>query len=217
MYTLARHLSRVHWEPDSSGTKPPGSGTETFCCSFSESKAFSKQKGRNMTFIRNELPLKRLFRKVWTRPVEQGLSYSARHGVLHFHTLRSAELKAAKYEIQKPSICSATLFRCKFWADVSHFSPCVINLSRNKYFCCGVKKKSRVCFGQQILALLLHQTRNLSRNKFAHFARQVESFFISYFAAFTKGNWNGPGGTYLYCKGSEESNERGILQDITNV
>ena len=24
-------------------------------------------------------------------------------------------LKAAKYEIQKPSTCRATLFRCKFW------------------------------------------------------------------------------------------------------
>lgn len=54
------------------------------------------------------------------------------------------------------------------------------------------KSGTRVYFEEQILALslvfLFHQTRNLSRNKFAHFARQVESFFISYFAAFTKGN-----------------------------
>ena len=28
----------------------------------------------------------------------------------------SARLKAAKYEIQKPSTCRATLFRCKFWS-----------------------------------------------------------------------------------------------------
>ena len=53
------------------------------------------------------------------------------------------------------------------------FSPCVINLSRNKNTCCGLKKvvvhsRARVYFEQQILALLLvfHQTHNLSRNKF---------------------------------------------------
>jgi len=58
--------------------------------------------------------------------------------------------------------------------DVSHFSPCVIKLPRNKCFCCGLKKvvaKSRawVYFVQQILALLLvfQQTNNLARNKFA--------------------------------------------------
>jgi len=57
--------------------------------------------------------------------------------------------------------------------DVSRFSPCVINLSRNKNICRGLKKvvaKSRalVYFEQQILALLLvfHQTHNLARNKF---------------------------------------------------
>ena len=31
-------------------------------------------------------------------------------------------LKAAKYEVQKPLTCRATLFRCKFWDDVSRFS-----------------------------------------------------------------------------------------------
>ena len=57
------------------------------------------------------------------------------------------------------------------FVDVFRFSPCVINLSRNKSICCGLKKvvtKSRawVYFKQQILALLLvcHQTHNLSRN-----------------------------------------------------
>ena len=40
-------------------------------------------------------------------------------------------LKAAKYEVQKPSTCRVTLFRCRFWVDVSRFSPCVINLSIN--------------------------------------------------------------------------------------
>ena len=50
--------------------------------------------------------------------------------------------KAAKNEIQKPSTCRATLFRCKFWIDVSRFSPCVINLSGNKNICCELKKCS---------------------------------------------------------------------------
>ena len=43
-------------------------------------------------------------------------------------------VKAAKYEIQKPSTCR-TLFRCKF-----RLSPCVINLTRNKNICFGLKK-----------------------------------------------------------------------------
>ena len=82
--------------------------------------------------------------------------------------------KAAKYEVKKPSTCRSTSSRCKVWVDVSSFSPCVINLSRNKNICCGLKKvvaKSRAqdYFEQQILALLLvfHQTHNLSRHKFA--------------------------------------------------
>ena len=57
--------------------------------------------------------------------------------------------------------------------DVSRFSPCIINLSRSKSICCGLKKvvaksRARVNFEQQILSLLLvfHQTHNLSRNKF---------------------------------------------------
>jgi len=58
--------------------------------------------------------------------------------------------------------------------DVSRFSPCLINLSRDKNICCGLKKavakiRERVSFEQQILGLLLvfHQTHNFSRNKFA--------------------------------------------------
>jgi len=49
--------------------------------------------------------------------------------------------------------------------DVSRFSPCVINLTRNKNICCWLKKvvaksRARVYFEQQMLALLLvfHQT-----------------------------------------------------------
>ena len=63
----------------------------------------------------------------------------------------------------------------RFWVDVSHFSPCVINLSRNKNICCGLKtvvakSRARVYFEQQIFPLLLvfHQTHNLSRNKCRH-------------------------------------------------
>ena len=44
-------------------------------------------------------------------------------------------LKAVKSEIQKPSTCRATLFRCKFWSMFG-----VINLTRNKSICCGFKK-----------------------------------------------------------------------------
>jgi len=58
--------------------------------------------------------------------------------------------------------------------NVSRFSPGVINLIRNRNICCRLKKdvakrRVRVYFVQQILALLLvfHQTHNLARNKFA--------------------------------------------------
>ena len=91
-------------------------------------------------------------------------------------------VKAAKYEIQKPSTCRATLFRCKFSSmfPVFHLTcnlvprafpqarekalgtrlPYMINLTRNKNTCCGLKKvvaksRARVYFEQQILALLL--------------------------------------------------------------
>ena len=60
------------------------------------------------------------------------------------------------------------------WVDVSRFSPCMINLSRNKNICCGLKKvvaksRARVYSEQQILALLFvfHQAHNLSCNKCA--------------------------------------------------
>ena len=51
-------------------------------------------------------------------------------------------LKAAKYGIQKPLTCRATLLRFKFLVDVSRFSPCRINLSRNKSICYKLKKCS---------------------------------------------------------------------------
>ena len=77
-------------------------------------------------------------------------------------------VKAAKYEIQKPSTCRAALFRCRFWVDALRLLHCVINLSRNGYICRGLEKivaisRARVYFEQQILALVFvfHQTRNL--------------------------------------------------------
>ena len=67
-------------------------------------------------------------------------------------------INSAKYQIQKPSTCRETLFRCKFWVDVSRFSPCVINFSRNKNMCCRLKEfvaksRSQVHFEQQTLAV----------------------------------------------------------------
>jgi len=69
---------------------------------------------------------------------------------------------------------SRNLVSLQVLVGVSRFSPCVTNLPRNKNICCGFKKvvaksSSRVYFVQQMLALLLviHQTHNLARNKFA--------------------------------------------------
>ena len=57
------------------------------------------------------------------------------------HPFKYPSLKAAKYEIQKPSTCRATLFHCKFWSmfPVFHLHG-VINLTHNKNTCCGLKK-----------------------------------------------------------------------------
>ena len=64
---------------------------------------------------------------------------------------------------------SRNSFSLQVLVDVSLLSAYVINLSRNKNICCGLKKvvaKSRAWynFEQQILALLLvfHLTHNLS-------------------------------------------------------
>ena len=55
---------------------------------------------------------------------------------------------------------SRNIVSLQVFVDVSRFSPCVINLSRNKNTCCGLKKvvaksRARVYFEQQILVLLL--------------------------------------------------------------
>ena len=69
---------------------------------------------------------------------------------------------------------SSNIVSLQVLVDVSRFSPCMINLTRNENICCGLKKvvakrRARVYFERQILALLLvsHQTHDLSRNNFA--------------------------------------------------
>ena len=52
----------------------------------------------------------------------------------------NCSFKVVKDEIQKPSACHAALFCCKYWVDVSRFSPSVINLLQNKNICCKLKK-----------------------------------------------------------------------------
>jgi len=90
-------------------------------------------------------------------------------------------LKAAKYEKQKPVSRISPLKRDDGMfdtktlnlAEVSGFSLCVIKIV-------VANSRERVYFERQILALLLiHQTHNLSRIKFAHISRQVEGLCIS--------------------------------------
>ena len=87
---------------------------------------------------------------------------------------KSSIRKGGEIRDTKTLNLSRNIVSLQVFVDVSRFSPCVINLSRNKNICCGLKKvvaksRARVYFEQQIFALLLvfHQTHNLSRNKFA--------------------------------------------------
>jgi len=82
-------------------------------------------------------------------------------------------VKAVKCEIQKPSTDSAILFRWKFWSCFPSFYLARDQLVAQQTICRGMNKlksKAGVNFEQNIMALLLvlHQTHNLSRNKFAH-------------------------------------------------
>jgi len=83
-------------------------------------------------------------------------------------------LKGGEIRDTKTLNLSRNIVSLQVLVDVSSFSPCVINLSRNKNICCRLKKvvaknRARVYFVQQILALLLvfHQTHYLALNKFA--------------------------------------------------
>ena len=67
----------------------------------------------------------------------------------------SNPFKAAKYEIQKTLNLARNIVSLQVWVDVSRFSPCMINLSRNKNICCGLEKvvaksRARVDSEQQI-------------------------------------------------------------------
>ena len=75
---------------------------------------------------------------------------------------------------KNPQLVTQHCFVASFGRCFPFFTVGVINLSRNKDICCGLKKvvaksTARVFFLEQILALLLvfHQTHNLARNKFA--------------------------------------------------
>ena len=77
-------------------------------------------------------------------------------------------LKAAKYEIQKPSTWRGTLFLFKFRFDVSCFSS----------------RENRILLRVNLIARdEKRETSNLNLNR-KNVARQVEGFCISYFAAF---------------------------------
>ena len=83
--------------------------------------------------------------------------------------------KGGEIRDRKTLNLSRNIVSLQVLVHVSRFSPCAINLFRNKNICCGLKKgvaKSRalVYFQQQILALLLvfHRIHNLSRNKCRH-------------------------------------------------
>ena len=85
-----------------------------------------------------------------------------------------ANLKAAKYKIQKPSTCHAKLFCCKFWADVS----CNFHLA---WSMCHTTKTS-VAGWRKLLQIVKHVSTLSS--KFAYAVGQVEGFCISYFTIF---------------------------------
>ena len=90
------------------------------------------------------------------------------------HVRHSIMVKGGEIRDTKTLNLSRNIVSLQVFVDVSRFSPCVINLTRNKNICCGLKKvvaksRARVYFEQEILVLLLvfHRTHNLSRNKFA--------------------------------------------------
>ena len=84
--------------------------------------------------------------------------------------LHQEEVKAAEYEIQKPSTCRATLFPLQVFVDVSRFSPCAINLARNKNICCGLKECSALIGwfawrGSNMAAFVAWQVVSLMKNE----------------------------------------------------
>ena len=77
-------------------------------------------------------------------------------------------LKAAKYEIQKPSTCPATLFRCKFLSMFPVFHLTRSTWPATKTFVAGWRKVLRKVERWSTFFYFFHQTHNLSRNKCRH-------------------------------------------------
>ena len=124
MYKRAHRVSRFHWEPHPSGTKPSGSGTETFFHRFSESEAFSKQKGRNVTLGRNELPLKRLS---WLSLESVNAPYGTRciiQGKSKFSTLPRIENCRTKLRMTTVERIGKRPFQFLVHHSIPHFHTC---------------------------------------------------------------------------------------------
>ena len=121
-------------------------------------------------------------------------TWSITHIYYKTHTLNYVT-KGREIRDTKTLNSSRNIVSLNVLVDVSRFSPCALNLSRN--ICCRLKKfvpqsRARVYFVQQILALLLvfHQTHNLASNKFAralatqpirvlHFFDQQQMFLVA--------------------------------------
>ena len=89
-------------------------------------------------------------------------------------TNKATHSKGGEIRDTKTPHLSRNIVSLQVFVDVSRFPPCVINFSRNKIICCGLKKvfaksTAQVYIEQQLLALMLvyYQTHILLRNKFA--------------------------------------------------
>ena len=82
---------------------------------------------------------------------------------------------------KKPSSCCATLSRCKFWVDVSRFSPCVIYLSGDssrKAQCYLSDTKTKIEWRSLIKTAIVRSHRS-----FYYFVSLSHSFCISSFVS----------------------------------
>ena len=98
--------------------------------------------------------------------------------------------KAAKKQDTKTLNLLRNIVSLQVFVNVSHFSPCMIKLSRNKNICCGlknvvVKSRVQVYFEQQILALwLIFVTQQIclcprkSTNQHAAFLQPATMFLL---------------------------------------
>jgi len=96
------------------------------------------------------------------------MSYWSWQPYLNPSRARSVAVKGDEIRDTKTLNFSRNFVSLQVLVDVSRFSPCVINLSRNKSICGGLKNvvaksRARVYFEQQIFGLIAR----FSRNKFA--------------------------------------------------